>query len=271
MHPFLQSKTIAFWYAVASLAVSAAYCLSIDFVVGILPWQILVDTLVTGVLFCFEGLLLWLLLRFAIHDDIEVYSRRVNQLIVGFFVVVSIVGVEVLVMYSISTASFRPFATTIPIRILLVIMLYLLMSNYYNKLRDNKIDDLDIESEIEPLPLPESPIVESVEILDRISVKSGQKIAVINLDDVLFIKADGDYVSIVSKSGRWLKEQTMKYFEEHLPQNKFVRIHRSYIVNIEYITRIERYGQQQLVELKDGEKIKISSTGYKQLREKLNI
>ena len=83
--------------------------------------------------------------------------------------------------------------------------------------------------------------------------------------------ADGDYISIHTQEGNWLKEQTMKYTEELLPPNKFVRIHRSYIVNVDQISRIERYGERQQVVLHNKEKIKISAARYMVLKQILGI
>jgi DNA-binding LytR/AlgR family response regulator len=72
---------------------------------------------------------------------------------------------------------------------------------------------------------------------------------------------------IISSNGKYLKEQTMKYFESHLPKSLFIRVHRSYIVNIEYISAIESYGKQnQQVLLKNGEWLKVSLAGYKALK-----
>jgi DNA-binding LytR/AlgR family response regulator len=72
---------------------------------------------------------------------------------------------------------------------------------------------------------------------------------------------------IIATDGKYLKEQTMKYFESHLPKSLFVRVHRSYIVNIEYISAIESYGKQnQQVLLKNGEWLKVSLAGYKALK-----
>ena len=68
------------------------------------------------------------------------------------------------------------------------------------------------------------------------------------------------------------KVNGMKYFEEHLPTNKFVRIHRSYIVNVEAISRIELYEKQnQVITMKNGHHVKASQTGYKNLRKALNL
>ena len=103
--------------------------------------------------------------------------------------------------------------------------------------------------------------------IDRITVRSGQNIKIIPIDDIIFIKADGDYISINTANGYWLKEQTMKYTEDTLPTDRFLRIHRSYIVNVNHIRRIERYGEKQLIVLHNNEKIKISSARYQILKQ----
>lgn len=111
----------------------------------------------------------------------------------------------------------------------------------------------------------------NIEILEHIAVKSGQKIHVVPVSDIIYLQAFGDYVHIFTDSGKYLKEQTMKYFENSLPLH-FIRIHRSYIVNLESISRIELYKKQnQLLTLKNGYQIRISSTGYKLLKQKLNL
>lgn len=108
--------------------------------------------------------------------------------------------------------------------------------------------------------------------IDHIAVKNGPRIHIVPLDDIICLIADGDYVQVVTAHGKYLKEQTMKYFETHLPANNFVRVHRSCIVHTTAISRIELYEKstQQLV-LKNGDKIKVSQAGYKNLRTILKI
>jgi len=109
-------------------------------------------------------------------------------------------------------------------------------------------------------------------LLDRIVVKTNSAIKVIPLDQVIYIEAQDDYVMIYTPSGKHLKEKTMKFFETHLPDRQFVRIHRSYIVNIDYIVQIEHFSKDTyLAILKNGTKLKISDSGYKLLRERLNF
>jgi DNA-binding LytR/AlgR family response regulator len=124
----------------------------------------------------------------------------------------------------------------------------------------------------EPEPIEPTDKVQQVEIIERIGVKSGSKIHMILVPDIVYIQADGDYVQIFTTQGKYLKEQTMKYFEEHLPNNQFVRVHRSTIVNVEMISRIELYEKQsQQLTLKNGQQIKTSPAGYKALRAVLKL
>ncbi|MDX9748369.1 MAG: LytTR family DNA-binding domain-containing protein [Paludibacter sp.] len=106
----------------------------------------------------------------------------------------------------------------------------------------------------------------------RIALRSGTKIHVVPIGEVLYLQADGDYVQVVTPKGRFLKEQTLKSFGEQLPPESFVRVHRSILVNVEAISRIERYEKNsQQLRLKNGETVKVSQQGYKLLRESLGL
>ncbi len=110
------------------------------------------------------------------------------------------------------------------------------------------------------------------DILQRIAVKSGQKIHVIASDDILYIGAEGDYVMIYTKDSRFLKEKTMKYMESHLDPSHFVRIHRSTILNVNFIARVEIYDKESYsVLLKNNVSLKASISGYKLLKQLLNM
>lgn len=104
-------------------------------------------------------------------------------------------------------------------------------------------------------------------ILERTVVRVGSRIIVIPIHTIYYIEAQDDYVMIHSEQGRHLKEKTMKYFERHLPEGEFIRIHRSYIVNINYITKVESYTKDTyVVVLKNEERLRVSAGGYKKLR-----
>jgi DNA-binding LytR/AlgR family response regulator len=79
-------------------------------------------------------------------------------------------------------------------------------------------------------------------------------------------------VAIVTARGRHLKEGTMKWFEEALPCDRFVRVHRSCIVAVDRISRIETSGRDHTLTLRDGRgSIRISDTGYRLLRRRLGL
>jgi len=129
---------------------------------------------------------------------------------------------------------------------------------------------------IEPETKPEDQLKEHIEtskVLDKIVVKDNNKIHVIPLDEIQYLEAQDDYVMIHTTKGKYLKNQTMHYYEEHLDPSKFVRIHRSYIVNLNSMDRIEKYGKDTytVVRLKDGASLRISRSRYNELKEHLNF
>jgi two-component system LytT family response regulator len=108
--------------------------------------------------------------------------------------------------------------------------------------------------------------------LSRIAVKDRQQIHVIPINDIDYIEADGDYVKLHTAKKAYLKEKTMKYFEENLPLQQFIRIHRSYIVNVNEVAKIELYEKESYrVHLKNGEFLKASSNGYKALKAAVSL
>jgi len=113
---------------------------------------------------------------------------------------------------------------------------------------------------------------EKDDLLQRIAVKTRHKVHVIAVNEIIYLEAEGDYVMIHTGEGNYLKEKTMKYFESHLDPGKFIRIHRSYIVNAESIERIELYDKESYsVLLKNGTSLRASTTGYKLLKQVLNM
>jgi two-component system, LytTR family, response regulator len=107
----------------------------------------------------------------------------------------------------------------------------------------------------------------SQEVLQRIVVKSGNKINIINVEKIHYLEAQDDYVMIHTSDGKHLKQATIKYFESHLDGQFFIRIHRSIIVNISLIDRIELYGRESyILILKSGQKLAVSKSGYTRLK-----
>ncbi len=110
------------------------------------------------------------------------------------------------------------------------------------------------------------------EYLERVVVKDRHKIHIIPVDQIRYIESMDDYVMIYTHDGRHMKQKTMKYFEGSLDPNNFIRIHRSYIVKVEEINEIQQYEKESyIVILHDKTKLKVSKTGYKNLKENLNF
>lgn len=115
-------------------------------------------------------------------------------------------------------------------------------------------------------------IQNSTETLERVVVKTGSKIKVIPVEDIVWLESQDDYVMIYTSSGKYLKQETMKHFEEHLDSGKFIRVHRSYIVRLDAIVQLELYEKgSYLAVLNTGAKVKVSDTGYKNLKSKMNF
>ncbi|NMC40957.1 MAG: LytTR family transcriptional regulator, partial [Bacteroidales bacterium] len=97
-------------------------------------------------------------------------------------------------------------------------------------------------------------------------------INIIPVDDIRYLEAQDDFVMIYYSSGKALKQQTMKFYEDNLPSDRFARIHRSYIVKISEIKKLEPYSKDNYVAvLAGGEKIPVSRSGYRNLREELKF
>jgi two-component system LytT family response regulator len=107
---------------------------------------------------------------------------------------------------------------------------------------------------------------------ERIVVKTGTKVKIIPVQDVQYLEADDDYVSIHTQEGSFLKNKTMSFFEQTLDPRQFVRVHRSYILAVQQITRIDPYEKDaHIAILKSGAKIPVSKTGYVKLKGVLGI
>lgn len=106
----------------------------------------------------------------------------------------------------------------------------------------------------------------------RIVVKDGGNIKIIPISQVQYLEAADDYVKIHTTGGSFLKKKTMQYFEESLQQQQFIRIHRSYIINSQLITRIDPFEKDcHQALLSTGVRLPVSKAGYARLKEVLGI
>jgi two-component system LytT family response regulator len=107
--------------------------------------------------------------------------------------------------------------------------------------------------------------------LERLVVRDGTRITLIPVGKLDYVEAQDDYVSLACQGAKHLKQQTIASVEAGLDPARFVRIHRSYIVNFERVVRIEPYGKdRRLAILADGTRLPVSRTGYARLKSLLD-
>jgi two-component system, LytTR family, response regulator len=107
---------------------------------------------------------------------------------------------------------------------------------------------------------------------NRVVVKINGRIKIIPVQDIHYLEAADDYVKIITPEGAFLKNKTMGFFEKTLDQQQFVRVHRSYMLNVNQVTRIEPYEKENhLAILRSGVKVPVSKTGYPRLKASLGL
>lgn len=230
---------------------------------GILLLDGLMQAILGGVL----AYLLWFVVFFAERTSGESLQRLLNQSAMLVLLLLVWVGGGYLLELLFFPASAPAFSHALPLKVVFGLLVFLSLIRLYQEWK--RIEELQ-EDELPELPTAPTSTVAT--LLETISVKTGQKIHLIPVSDILFMQAEGDYVLIHTAEGKFLKEQTMKYFEENLPAERFVRIHRSCIVHAECISKIELYEKQNYrITLKTGQQLKASVGGYKQLKTALRL
>ena len=100
----------------------------------------------------------------------------------------------------------------------------------------------------------------------RILVRDGSRVHVIAVEKLDYVQAQDDYVCFRYEGKDYLKEQTMAQAEALLDPAKFVRIHRSFVINIERLARVEGGGgERRVAVLTDGRRLPVSRTGFARL------
>ena len=270
------------WFTVVVLLVLFALLLTFAFkyLVSFSFSLLLLKNFIDTVFLIVFAVVLEKIIPFTNYVKLDFRQRLINSLALAIISV----SVWVLITYSSSVILFGIEARDeiiklLPVTALIGSLLYLieLLIINYRTLKLSIEYGNEAELETEKTDKPNAVAVEESNekengYLERIALKTGQKIHVILIPDIVYIQSDGDYVQLITENGKYIKEETMKYFEANLHPQKFVRIHRSYIVNVEKIARIELFEKNsQKLMLKNGHQIKASTTGYKILREVLNL
>ncbi|MEP6919268.1 MAG: LytTR family DNA-binding domain-containing protein [Acidobacteriota bacterium] len=102
--------------------------------------------------------------------------------------------------------------------------------------------------------------------LERVLIRDGAQVHVLPVERIDYVEAQDDYVCFMSESKQYLKDQTLGAVEVLLDPARFVRIHRSYLLNIDRIARVELYAKDSRVAiLRDGKRLPVSRAGYARL------
>ena len=103
--------------------------------------------------------------------------------------------------------------------------------------------------------------------LERVVVRDGTRVHIIPIAKLDYAEAQDDYVALSSDGKKHLKQQTISSLEKALDPQRFLRIHRSYIVNLERVSKIEPYSKDNyVVVLNNGAQLPVSRSGYARLR-----
>ncbi len=106
----------------------------------------------------------------------------------------------------------------------------------------------------------------------RVVVRMGQKIQIIPVTDIHYFEAADDFVKLHTSEGVFLKNKTLSFFEQTLDKEQYVRCHRSYILNIQQIHRIDHHEKDNYVAvLVSGAIVPVSRSGYGRLKEVLGL
>ena len=102
--------------------------------------------------------------------------------------------------------------------------------------------------------------------LERILVRDRNRIHILPVNEISHVEAQDDYVAFYTKEKSYLKKETLAGLEKRLDGRWFVRIHRSYLLNIDYLSKIEPYAKDsKIAVLKDGKTLPVSRSGYQRL------
>src|SRR6478609_3794550 len=105
---------------------------------------------------------------------------------------------------------------------------------------------------------------------ERVLIRDGANVHVLPVDKIDYVEAQDDYVAFKTEGKQYLKDQTLTAVEGALDPNRFVRIHRSFILNIDRIAKVELYAKDsRMAILRDGSRLPVSRAGYARLSQLL--
>jgi len=106
--------------------------------------------------------------------------------------------------------------------------------------------------------------------LERFLIRDRDQVHVIGVDGVECIEAQGDYLAVIADGRTYLKPQRISEVEEQLDPRRFLRVHRSFIINLEFLQGLERQGSERYyARLRSGKRVPVSRSGYERLRQRV--
>ena len=271
----IENRHTIFIHILIALIAALVLYVSIKPLLSVTETILVTDAAVAGCILSILFFFLKNIVKYSHFSSLLLRQRLINYSALGLLFVACWLGIEYIILYiSFPAGEWEGLLPTLPIRIVIAMITYCLIVLIYAKGDEENGSKMEEEENKEEATniLADKNEEKSIETIERIVVKNGQRIDVIMIPEIICITAEGDYVMIHTEKGKFLKEQTMKSLETSLPPDKFVRVHRSSIVNVESIAQIELYNKQsQLLKLKNGIQVKISLTGYKILRSTLGL
>jgi two-component system, LytTR family, response regulator len=107
---------------------------------------------------------------------------------------------------------------------------------------------------------------------ERVLIRDGARVHILPVEAIDYVQAQDDYVSVQSGGRAYLKEQTLGDFESTMDPKRFVRIHRSYLLNVDRLARVEQtLRESRVAVLKDGTTLPVSRPGYAKIQRLLGL
>ena len=137
-----------------------------------------------------------------------------------------------------------------------------LLKPYTRERFKHAIQRIRSEGQPNPIqPLAESLMMNSSNYPERILVQIGQKLINIAVADIVWIEADGDYARLITLNGKYLSSYGISTLESKLNPNRFIRVHRSSLINLKYIKEVQKYVSSYDVVMQNNDVVRVSR-GY---------
>jgi hypothetical protein len=177
--------------------------------------QLMLDGMMNALFFTCLSFLLWKTVKYGNFETLEIYQRFINYVALGFLVITIWTGLGYISAYVIFHRENLTEATRmLPLKSFVAFLMYLLVVQFFRiRLAETETSRQPVDEDTEEeLLKPEDTSTEEIQLLERIVVKTGQKINMIQVSEIVYFRAEGDYVRIFTDSDKFLKEETMKYF-----------------------------------------------------------